>query len=247
MATPLNHAAIEELLGAYALDAVDDDERDAVERHLAECPRCRAEVTEHREVAALLANAGLPAPDGLWDRLAGVLDAPPPQLALAPVTPPRRRRRAVVGWAAAAVAAAVVAVLGVTAITQGRRLDHALQALRQNGLLRAALAASTSTGARHAELASPDGRVLASAVLLRDGTGFLVRDDLTPLPADRTYQLWGIIGGDKISLGLLGRHPGVVAFRAAGDVAGFAVTAERAGGAVAPTGTPVIAGAVRSA
>src|SRR5947207_307671 len=92
MATPLNHAAIEELLGAYALDAVDDDERDAVERHLAECPRCRAEVTEHREVAALLANAGLPAPDGLWDRLAGVLDAPPPQLALAPVPPPRRGR-----------------------------------------------------------------------------------------------------------------------------------------------------------
>ena len=246
MAAPLSHAEIEELLGAYALDAVDDDEHDAVDRHLAECPRCRAEVTEHREVAALLANAGLPAPDGLWDRLAGVLEAPPPQLALAPVTPFRPRRRAVLRWAGAAIAAAVIAVLGVTAVDQNRRLDNTQAALRQIGLLRAALAASTSTGARRAALASPDGRVQASAVLLRDGTGFLVQDDLAPLPADRTYQLWGIIGGDKISLGVLGRRPGVVAFRAAGDVAGFAVTAERVGGAVAPTTPPVVAGAVRS-
>ena len=54
-----------ELLGAYALDAVDPDERDRIELHLTECPRCRAEVADHREVAAFLAQPGGSAPDGV--------------------------------------------------------------------------------------------------------------------------------------------------------------------------------------
>ena len=67
MSRGLSHSELEELLGAYALDAVDGDERDAVELHLRECPRCRAEVADHREVAAALAQTGGPAPDGVWD------------------------------------------------------------------------------------------------------------------------------------------------------------------------------------
>ncbi|MPY95836.1 MAG: hypothetical protein GEV08_23115, partial [Acidimicrobiia bacterium] len=84
-----------DLLGAFALDAVDDDERAIVEEHLAVCARCRAEVAEHREVASLLAHGGGPAPEGLWPRIADSLAAPPPELRLAPVPPsgeaPRRR------------------------------------------------------------------------------------------------------------------------------------------------------------
>src|SRR4051812_36552435 len=68
-----------ELLGAYALDAVDDDEREAIEAHLLSCPRCRAEVAEHREVAAFLSK-GAPAPDGVWDRIAAELSPPAPPL-----------------------------------------------------------------------------------------------------------------------------------------------------------------------
>ena len=44
MTTPLTHAEIEGLLGAYALDAVDGDEREAVELHLQPAtgpPQCR--------------------------------------------------------------------------------------------------------------------------------------------------------------------------------------------------------------
>jgi anti-sigma-K factor RskA len=47
-------ADIHSLVGAYAVDAVDDHERAAFERHLAECPECRAEVAELRETAARL-------------------------------------------------------------------------------------------------------------------------------------------------------------------------------------------------
>src|SRR5262245_64213668 len=77
---PRSHAEIEELLGAYALDAVDPDEREAIEAHLSGCPRCRAEVDAGREVAAGLAQTGAPAPEGVWERIAGAIEgeAPPP-------------------------------------------------------------------------------------------------------------------------------------------------------------------------
>ena len=113
---------IEELIGAYALDAVDDDERAVVEQHLAVCARCRAELIEHREVAALLAYDGNPAPADLWDRIAESLDEPPPALRLEVARQPevasldeRRRSKFQRGMyiALAGVAAALALVLGV--------------------------------------------------------------------------------------------------------------------------------------
>ena len=62
------HEEVAELLGAYALDAVGPDEVVMIETHLEVCPRCRAEVAAHREVAAVLAYGGATAPDGLWAR-----------------------------------------------------------------------------------------------------------------------------------------------------------------------------------
>lgn len=84
------HAELQELLGAYALDAVEPEEAAAIERHLPTCPRCRNEVTDHREVAALLGYAGASAPSGVWDRIVTSLEEPPPALTLTrAVTPPR--------------------------------------------------------------------------------------------------------------------------------------------------------------
>ena len=76
MSTELNHQEIEELLGAYALDAVDPDEVAAVERHLVDCPRCRAAVDAARELAGSLGTAaaaadGDVAPPELWGGIAG--------------------------------------------------------------------------------------------------------------------------------------------------------------------------------
>jgi anti-sigma factor RsiW len=69
----MTHAEITELLGAYALDAVSPEEAAAIEQHLAECPRCRAEVAAHREVAGVLGNLSGTAPAGLWNRIADEL------------------------------------------------------------------------------------------------------------------------------------------------------------------------------
>jgi anti-sigma factor RsiW len=69
----MTHDEVSELLGAFALDAVDQDESDAIEAHLAECPRCRAEVDGHRQVAAALGNSVEGLPDGLWESIASRL------------------------------------------------------------------------------------------------------------------------------------------------------------------------------
>ena len=61
---------IHALVGAYAVDALDDVERAAFERHLAECPACRAEVAGLREAAAVIGGS-VPQdpPPGLRDRV----------------------------------------------------------------------------------------------------------------------------------------------------------------------------------
>src|SRR5262249_30000919 len=53
---------MDELLGAYALDAVDDDERRELDEYLASNPRAQSEVQHHREVATYLAWSGADAP-----------------------------------------------------------------------------------------------------------------------------------------------------------------------------------------
>lgn len=246
MASQLTHSELQELLGAYALDAVEPDEAAAIETHLTECPRCRAEVAEHREAATLLAFAGSPAPDALWDRVAGALDEPPPPLGLAPVVPMRPRRagptRALV--AAVAVAAAVIAALGVEVVRQDHRIDRLAAVTDQRGLEQAAAAAAVAPGARTVRLRSGDGRQTADAIVLPDGRGYLVQARLPAVAAGHTYQLWGIVAGQPISLGLLGGDPAISSFRAVGPLSALAITAEAEGGAAAPTVAPIVQGAL---
>ena len=78
---------LDELLGAYALDALDDADRRRVEDYLEVSPRAAAEVQAHREVATMLAFTGMDAPDDLWGRIADEIaeQAPPPGPELAKV------------------------------------------------------------------------------------------------------------------------------------------------------------------
>ncbi|MCI0727860.1 MAG: zf-HC2 domain-containing protein, partial [Chloroflexi bacterium] len=48
---------IEELLEAYALGALEPDERQLVERHLSDCPKCRQLLAEYEEMVAMLPEA----------------------------------------------------------------------------------------------------------------------------------------------------------------------------------------------
>ena len=245
----MNHTEITELLGAYALDAVDGDERVAIEDHLPGCARCRAEVAEHREVASLLAHEGGQAPEGVWQRIAGTLEAPPPDLRLAPVPPPSApsadrvvaRRwspsRRTLGLVAAAAAVALV-LLGGQIVRQGDRIDR-LEVALEDPLTPALQAALDDPDASLLELGSADGGIELRGAITPDGVGYLRAGALPPLDAGRTYQLWGATGSELVSLGVLGADPGVVSFAADG-YEGFAITEEDAPGVVAPTSEPLV-------
>jgi hypothetical protein len=277
----LSHTEIEELLGAYALDAVDPTTAAVIAEHLEGCVRCSVEVGQHHEVTGLLANSGGAAPAALWGgiaeqlggttdqswgRLAARLDAPgddrgaPSATAegdratVVPISAATRVRSRRVSAGAGLVAAAAV----VVALVLGLQVHHlhgqvdALQGAPQLSATERAALASPST--RKVPLAATDasgtGSTPATVVLTAAGTGFLVDDagdGLAPLPDDRTYQLWGVVGGRTISLGLLGPRPGIVPFSVAGSapVTEFAITDEVAGGVVASVNHPIAVGAVR--
>jgi anti-sigma factor RsiW len=244
MSAARTHEELAELLGAYALDAVDDTdgEREAVRLHLLECARCRAEVAEHREVAALLAHAGEPAPPAVWDRITAAIEgeAPPtsqPVLRAVPPAPSSRRgwwSRPLTGVAAAAVV--VIAALGWLAFDANRRLDDLEGERGVAAAMTDALADPTST------VVDLEGEVDVRAVL-DDGTGYLTAGDLPPAPPGRTYQLWGATGDQLVSLGVLGGRPAdVVAFEA-GDVDALALSVEETP-QVQPVGPQVAIGEV---
>jgi anti-sigma factor RsiW len=210
----LRHDQVEELLGAYALDAVTAEERIEVEAHLATCPRCRNEVDAHREVAAHLAQGGAAAPDHLWERIAGAIDAetPPPMRLVVDDAPPRARAPRWAWWPGLLGAAAAVAIIALTAgllVVQNRVGD--LEGER--ALAGAATAAFAEPGARTVDLEGDTGEVVARAALLPDGTGYVLAGGLPDL--DRgIYQLWGQAGDAVVSLGTMGAAPDVVAFHA---------------------------------
>ena len=61
----MDHAEIQELLGAYALDAVDPDEAEQIERHLAGCAAMRGRSGLVPRGGRLMGYSGAPAPPGL--------------------------------------------------------------------------------------------------------------------------------------------------------------------------------------
>ena len=250
----MSHDEASDLLGVYALDAVDGDERTELEEHLETCPRCRAELDSLREVATAMGNSVETPPEGLWSQIAlrlpvrqeGEEPPPMPQLAQEPRSPfrapaagPTRRRRVLTGTvgAIAVAAASVAAVLGIGLVRADNKVSN-LQA-----------ASPAVTAALHApghHLVVLDSTTFkteqAKVVVLPSGQGFLVSSTLPSLDNGRTYQLWAIEGNQPISLGLLGHAPGQAAFTMAGSTrtSHLSITAEPAGGSVFPTG-PIIA------
>jgi anti-sigma-K factor RskA len=257
----MTHEDISELLASYALDAVDGDECRDLEQHLEQCPRCRAELDAYRDVAAALGNSVAPLPEGLWLEIVGRLpdheQAPPPMPRLFPDTDvdgsdSGRRSRRVSGRARFAVvgsvlgaAAAAAAILGFAMLQNNNESPRvqAAPAAQPTGVV----SALETPGHKVINLGDENGsaRTLAQFVLA-DGRGYLASSSLPMLQSSETYQLWGVVNGQPISLGLLGQSPSGSIFTLAGSPtpSQLRITVEPAGGSVVPSGTVVAAGVV---
>jgi anti-sigma-K factor RskA len=222
-----------DLVGAYALDALDESERAAYEAHLAGCDQCRAELARLQESAAVLAGSvSVAPPPALKDRvMAEVRGEPEPVVPLE-----SRRERRGPGWVPLAVAALAALVLGVVAVVQTVARNDLTG---PGGVVAAAEAAASEPGAIVADFETEEG-VVGQVVLTADGEGFMVPSDLTPLEEERTYQLWVVTPDEQvISAGVLGNDPAPSRFTWTGDVAGFALSREVAGGVESTAGDVV--------
>ncbi|QFU87976.1 anti-sigma factor domain-containing protein [Amycolatopsis sp. YIM 10] len=239
------------LAGAYALDALDDLERERFGRHLAECPSCAQEVRELRATAARLGAA--------------VAEDPPPGMkgeVLAAVRATRqeppsaggdrggrsRRGTGAPRWMVFVAAAAAVVGLAIGGVFGGL-------ALHTQGELDAARQQAAQAREKYAPmgelLASPDvvtahdpgghGTVVMSPSL--DKAVFMASNLPAPSP-DREYQVWLMHDdGGVRSMGLVpgGPEPGsVLTAQGLSGVAKIGVTVEPRGGSPSPTSAPLL-------
>lgn len=222
-----------ELAAAYALNALDEEERREFERHLDACPTCREELPSLADAAAALALAVEPVapPSELRGRILTAARAG------GEVVPfPRRILPAV--SAVAAVAACAAIAFGIWAATLRGDLSRHREARAAD---EAALAVLADPAARRVPLSGRSG-VLA---VRPDGTAALAVNGLGRAPSGKTYEAWVIRGKTPAQpAGVFGgrrdRPTLVVLERAVPKGVTVAVTVERRGGVSSPTTRPIL-------
>ena len=247
------------LAGAYAVNAVTDEERRSFELHLDECADCRAEVAELRAAAAALAaDVELAPPAALR---ASVLSAVAQTRQLAPLQPfesagspepaapgpaarrpgtasgtdelaARRSRRGFRPWLVAAVAAAVVTLGGL--VWQPWE-DAPAQLTATEQVLQADDAQRLELPMGSSEITLVRSPSVGRAVFLADA--------MPTAPSGKAYQLWfDMPGKGMVSAGMIPAAGHAVTVPLEGDAkvaTGAGITLEPESGSEHPTSDPV--------
>ncbi len=226
-----------ELIAGYALDALDDVDRLAVEELLATSEEAREELRSFAEVAAALAagaTAAEPTP-GLRDRI--IESARAERQVVVPFAPRAGRvRLAPMLVAATAIAATVALALGIWGLSLSRDLNDTREALDQQQSVGGVLSDPT---ARTVGLSSDTGRLVVTS----QGRAVLILDDMAAAPEGKTYEIWVIENGSATPAGLFpgGSEREVVPVAVpVGSGNLVAVTVEDAAGAEQPTTKPLV-------
>lgn len=241
------------LAGAFALDALDEHERERFQRHLAQCPSCAQEVRELRATAARLGAAVAADPPAEFaDRVFAEVRVTRQDPPVAPrVSAGRSRRdRGIPRWAGMLAAAAAVIGLVLAGVSAGiawnarndltvaqQQLDQARERFSPVGDLLAAPDIRVASGEA---IPGGSGTVFASGSqdrMMFMGTGL---PDHGP---DRDYQLWLMNpDGQPRSAGIVPGGAGDGAPLLADDIGGMAkvaMTVEPRGGSPEPTSSPI--------
>lgn len=247
----MNCDKADELIGAYAVDALPEREAAEFRAHLATCERHRAMAQELRAVASALPDAAEPMapPTALRARVLDAVRETPQMPASshgASVTAAQDRApgharvtrlpsfgRARVAWGAIA-AVVVAAIVGLSAW-------NVVLLNRDGGGAEEFASGITSS----APLETVGGERVGTLVYFGDEhRAVLIAEGFPRLdPSLQTYQMWSITGDEATSLGLMrggddGRASVAVPFDASKADA-FAITVEPAGGSAQPSAAPV--------
>lgn len=235
-----------ELLPAYILNSLDEDERLLITQHLSVCPVCAAELADYQALAdqlALAAPDAAPSPD-LKRRLLARLSPSP---AVRPGNPrqsrwrqwPKFARRIGPVWGA--VSFLLVLILAASNLLLWQRVVQ-LEAIQSGGMRAIPLTGINSQASNAA------GFVIIGA----DGlNGAFVVDALPPLDEARQYQLWLTQSGQSTSGAVFsvdeyGYGGGRIrAPKNLFEYTGCDVSIEPAGGSQWPTGEKVLAAPLR--
>ena len=260
---PLSDHPLDDL-AAYAIDALDPAERQAVDDHLAHCSACQAELASHRETLAALAPDGAP-PAEVWQDISAAIGAPGlpdphtgvPGMAVsdhsplsgpagdgrrdghetvAPVSSLAEEARARARRPSPLRWVAAVAAL-VAAVSAGGALGFALGNSSDDADIGSlAQQALEDPNGVLATLADSEGQPVARVVADDDGA-FMLLEALQDLPEGRAYQLWSVGGPEPVSLGMLGREgTNTVAFRLPPSITELAISVAPTSGDNTPSG-----------
>jgi anti-sigma factor RsiW len=211
-----------ELSALYALDALTGEDRERFEAHLAECGRCRRELTQFQGTAASMAFAveGPAPPSALRGR---ILEAAHDEGQNVVPLRPRRSPAAAIAAAVAIAACAAAVVLGIWAASLHHSLAHD----------RTALSILGDPNARRVAVSGAPGQLVVTS------TGAAVLAVQLPHPPQgKTYEAWVADG----ALHRAGQFTGTT-FALQHRVAPGAqvmVTLEKTGGVDAPTSKPLL-------
>jgi len=209
--------AVHDLTAGYALDALDETDRVAYERHLAHCERCQAELAVFAATAGSLAFSAEPAepPPALRARILETARAERPNVV--PLRPSAST------WAVRVVAVAACAAaigLAVWNVSLHDRLGKAQGELTAVGLSGAA----------------------GSVVVGPNGQGTLVVSGLRPTERGKVYEAWVIKDGKATPAGTFaaGKTSVVHLRKRVPSGAIIGITVEPAGGSPQPTSKPIV-------
>jgi len=234
---------VNELLSAYALGCLDQDEEILVSEHLVTCAACRVELQSYQTVVDQLAWAAPSAvpPDRLKQRLMERIQPARPIRAAEPR--PSWWEQLMGIWQRVAPAWGVVSLLLIVALAVGILMSNPQVDEHQTvpgGMRVVSLAGTEVTPA-----------AVGTIVISGDGEyGALVVDGLPALGEAQQYQLWLIQDGQRTSGGVFSVNPegyGTLWIASPGPLSNypsFGITVEPAGGSPGPTGDKVLGGSL---
>jgi len=214
----LSHGEIQDLLGAYALGAVDDDERAIIDAHLQTCESCRIELDDHSRLAeTLLRHASRVSP------LASIEANGSAKTNGADPRAPGPRR-----WAVSVAIAAVLVVLAAFFVRGEIRSDDLEARMGRIEVLERAQLATADPAAVVTTLRSPANEPVLTVVSRAvGGTSYAMNSAVPRLAVGRTYQLWRVTNGVVTAVAALGRRPDATVFSLPPGVSGFLLTVEK--------------------